>query len=399
MSFATRCTACGTIFRVVEDQLRVSEGWVRCGRCAEVFDAREQLFDIDREAPPAWPAQSPAPAPVTAEAPPSVKDWHDEPSEPTQHSRHPSPAPQEPHDSWQPSQDPEPEIRVASKARPSEFAAAPASDDALALDPIRVEEARIDSRLDSRLEPQWVPEDAQAPAPTPVTTPSRNIEAPQVGAIEMGDGPDVMLSPSLMKASTAKAEPGEALNPPSKPASNKDAEAKSSPVPEFLRTKPSQSFWRRPAVRAGLSVTGLLLTALLSLQATLHFRDALAAQQPALRPALSSLCRMAACELQAWQHIESISVESSALNLAGPDNHYKLLVGLRNKGSAEVATPWVELSLTDASGTVLAKRSLRPTDLHAQQATLPAGSELNLQTLLSTGTLKVSGYSVEIFYP
>ena len=47
MSLATRCTACGTIFRVVQDQLRVSEGWVRCGRCAEVFDAREQLFDLD----------------------------------------------------------------------------------------------------------------------------------------------------------------------------------------------------------------------------------------------------------------------------------------------------------------------------------------------------------------
>ncbi|MBY0234625.1 MAG: hypothetical protein K2W93_06575, partial [Burkholderiaceae bacterium] len=58
MSLATRCTACGTIFRVVQDQLRVSEGFVRCGRCAEVFDAREQLFDIDREPPPPWPAQA-----------------------------------------------------------------------------------------------------------------------------------------------------------------------------------------------------------------------------------------------------------------------------------------------------------------------------------------------------
>ena len=29
MSMATRCTSCGTIFRVVQDQLKVSEGWVR----------------------------------------------------------------------------------------------------------------------------------------------------------------------------------------------------------------------------------------------------------------------------------------------------------------------------------------------------------------------------------
>ncbi|RZJ83506.1 MAG: hypothetical protein EOO64_05985, partial [Massilia sp.] len=49
MSLATRCTACGTVFRIVEDQLRVSDGWVRCGRCAEIFDARELLFDIEQE--------------------------------------------------------------------------------------------------------------------------------------------------------------------------------------------------------------------------------------------------------------------------------------------------------------------------------------------------------------
>jgi predicted Zn finger-like uncharacterized protein len=54
MNMATRCVACGTIFRVVQDQLKVSEGWVRCGRCDEVFNALEGLFDLDREQPPAW---------------------------------------------------------------------------------------------------------------------------------------------------------------------------------------------------------------------------------------------------------------------------------------------------------------------------------------------------------
>ena len=54
MSLATRCAACGTVFRVVQDQLKVSEGWVRCGRCAEVFNALEGLFDLERENAPAW---------------------------------------------------------------------------------------------------------------------------------------------------------------------------------------------------------------------------------------------------------------------------------------------------------------------------------------------------------
>ena len=51
MSLATRCTACGTVFRVVQDQLKVSSGWVRCGRCGEVFNAIESLVDVAPERP------------------------------------------------------------------------------------------------------------------------------------------------------------------------------------------------------------------------------------------------------------------------------------------------------------------------------------------------------------
>jgi len=81
VSLATRCTACGTVFRVVQDQLRVSGGWVRCGRCSEVFNAVESLVDLDLDrpadgAPPsvhgprvmedlARVARVPAPAPVS----------------------------------------------------------------------------------------------------------------------------------------------------------------------------------------------------------------------------------------------------------------------------------------------------------------------------------------------
>lgn len=42
-SLVTRCPACGTLFKVVPDQLRISDGWVRCGQCDEVFDAQAQM--------------------------------------------------------------------------------------------------------------------------------------------------------------------------------------------------------------------------------------------------------------------------------------------------------------------------------------------------------------------
>jgi|GEM_PF-1948567 len=79
-NWATRCNACGTSFRVSEAQLQVSDGFVRCGRCDAVFNARESLFDLElgqsapmpldaptpsRPAPP-MPAPEPAPAPAPA---------------------------------------------------------------------------------------------------------------------------------------------------------------------------------------------------------------------------------------------------------------------------------------------------------------------------------------------
>ncbi|MBW7832650.1 MAG: zinc-ribbon domain-containing protein [Simplicispira suum] len=43
MSQTTRCPACHTRFKVVADQLRISDGWVRCGHCKQVFDASISL--------------------------------------------------------------------------------------------------------------------------------------------------------------------------------------------------------------------------------------------------------------------------------------------------------------------------------------------------------------------
>jgi predicted Zn finger-like uncharacterized protein len=57
MSLITRCSACGTMFKVVADQLKVSEGWVRCGHCSEVFDAAAYLQPFTPDLPaPASPA-------------------------------------------------------------------------------------------------------------------------------------------------------------------------------------------------------------------------------------------------------------------------------------------------------------------------------------------------------
>ena len=69
MSLKTRCPACDTVFKIVPDQLKVSKGWVRCGRCAEVFDAAAHAATPDVTSP--WP-QANQPIAVAQSSPSST---------------------------------------------------------------------------------------------------------------------------------------------------------------------------------------------------------------------------------------------------------------------------------------------------------------------------------------
>lgn len=59
MSYVTTCPSCITSFRVTDEQLRVRDGRVRCGRCSTVFDARESLANEAEFVTPAVAAESP----------------------------------------------------------------------------------------------------------------------------------------------------------------------------------------------------------------------------------------------------------------------------------------------------------------------------------------------------
>lgn len=62
MSLVTRCTACGTVFRVLPAQLAARGGRVRCGQCAAVFDGLTSLLTAEAVAAlPDEPAASSEP--------------------------------------------------------------------------------------------------------------------------------------------------------------------------------------------------------------------------------------------------------------------------------------------------------------------------------------------------
>lgn len=351
MSLATRCTACGTIFRVVQDQLRVSDGWVRCGRCAEVFDAREQLFDMDREPPPVWPAPG-LPNASSAIEPQHMADAT-------------APIDREP--------EPEPEEVIVVESEP---ASEPGYEPAYAP----------------------VPPPPDQPAPQPPATPiephfdellvaqdSHERIAPP--SIELDPQPDVVLAPRLAELA---ADPADAPSP---------AIVEKVATPEFVRRAQAQQRWQRPGVRLALGLACGLLLGLLAGQFAWQFRDALAAQYPGAAPTLNAACEALGCKIQPWRHIEAISVEQTALSQAGSGNHYKLALTLRNKSVHELALPWVDLSLTDASGQLVARRMLSPADFNLKTDRLSPHAEQPLQLVFGSGSQRVTGYTVEIFHP
>jgi predicted Zn finger-like uncharacterized protein len=129
MSLATRCTSCGTVFRVVQDQLRVSSGWVRCGRCSEVFNAIESLVDLELDRPGEGAAASVHGARVMEELARVAAGAPEPPAVPAPPPRpEPAIAADDPFDVVidppGPPADPEPDLRAQTAAAPD-----PADDD------------------------------------------------------------------------------------------------------------------------------------------------------------------------------------------------------------------------------------------------------------------------------
>jgi hypothetical protein len=355
---------------VVQDQLRVSEGWVRCGRCAEVFDAREQLFDIDREAPPPWPAAAPD-IELPAEA------------EQMAHADAVAEAPQRTDDvTWaMPREDSHTRSEAANQESDEQDAHVELEPDLPQTPP----SASHAARPAGRREPYWVDDSGPEESPTHVisTTPIAALAEPDASASAVTGSP----------AAPVAAPPAATPSTPAEPATEPLATA------GFLRQAEVASRWQRPLVRASLALGVLLLTGILSVQLTWQFRDALQALFPQTTPLLQAFCATTGCELKAWRRIDALTVENSALTVAGNGNNYKLRISLHNKAAYAVALPWVDLSLTDSNGAVVARRMLPPTDFNLTAASLGGNAEETLQIVFSTGAQRVSGYSIEIFHP
>lgn len=357
MSLITRCPTCETMFRVVPDQLRVSEGWVRCGQCAEVFDATQNMVPpLDETADGAVPA-SPVPAsPATAAKPPT-----------------PTPTPAAPAHTQPPVAA---ERQAGSPHAAVDHGNAPAPHDATRR-----------GATDVAQEPHWLDE--------PQTDPQTAI-LPTDDADPVADDAPAPVDPDFPPMAPPQ-RAGDAEPPIGRP-----QPADIVPTPSFLQEEPPPSIWRRPIVRLTLAVVLVLLLALLAMQILVKERDRVAAMHPAMRPMLEAMCVMADCRIGPPRQIESIVIDSSTFSRVRGDD-YRLGFALKNTAPIDVAMPAIELSLTDPQDQPVIRRVILPTEFGARSAALASAStwtgSLALTVQPDIGTQRVAGYRLLAFYP
>ncbi|MEJ2801145.1 zinc-ribbon and DUF3426 domain-containing protein [Comamonadaceae bacterium PP-2] len=443
------CPACGTLFKLVADQLKVADGWVRCGHCQHAFVAQAHALDRPRPSTP-----QPGIAAVPHPAPPSVwpeadaidldfdldEDAHRSGAQPG----HPPPAMPD----WlaalsldlvDPASSPAP----AAFARPAGTApdtGTPASRRAAshggADDPaVYGGDIEIPDFLALPSAQQGVPEvllgnppprpgdarTAATPVPVPAHAPSTAGVPAAPGASGRGSALPISMEddehaaqPMLKSQARAVVSQATPLHAEAPAAARGHAADTPVAAADAALAAPhagdAASAGRRPTKRlrrVALAVLAVVLAALLAMQvAARFFPDWLARQPQGLQGAVARVCQtLGGCNVPSTRLPDSVSISAGRLDRSD-DGTYLLSFELHNRAPYQQDLPHVELSLLDAANEAVVRRRLAPSDLPGAPARLQAGSSWKAELSLAldpsavpdTGT-GVVGYRLRLFQP
>lgn len=346
MSLLTRCPACTTIYRVVPDQLRISQGWVKCGQCGDIFDATQHLVQIEQAAAPATPSL--------------------------------------------PVEETPPDVPLQEGGLTDDVARLSATADVDA--PVGESfEASSDAPMDVQ-----TPSQLEAPSSQPLSSPG---ELPAAENSLSNEEPP-KLAPMRESAIDPEPDPEPEAHAALEPEVNETV-AEMADV-SFLRDASKADGWRRPWVRAVLVVLATLLAGLLLGQWIFQQRHVLAARWPEFRLALKVACDAMGCELQPVQRIESVLIDSATFNQLG-EGRFLLSCVLKNTAELPLAAPSVELTLNDLQDRTVVRRVFSADELDAGTRTLLPLAEwrvsVPLALTLPVASPQVVGYRVRVFYP
>ncbi len=450
----TRCPGCSTVFRVSDAQLALREGQVRCGHCRAVFDANDHRVSLDAAPPPddfdatdelmmgrptvtlrsadalqvadfgddaatrrgladketRAAARVERPAEATAEqtaladatredveCPPETREARREdtegPPETREATRRHTERVSETREARREDSEGPPETREATRGdteRTSEKREATRDDEAAIADDARTDEAiaadahNLAARID-------------APTADEVTSHLAGAAGASVDETRDTQGPiDAPLHAVGDGVETTAADLTEATAP-------------AFPV-ELAAVRPRRRFeWKKRTSqdappRRLYAVAACALVVGLALQAVLEFRDAVAARLPVTRPMLETACGLLGCTIEPLRDATALSIDASDLQ-ADPAHRGLLLLSatVRNRAGHAIAFPYLELTLTDSSDRVVARRAFPPAEYAGGTADphqgIPANGERVIRMFLDASATQQAGYRLYLFYP
>ena len=151
-----------------------------------------------------------------------------------------------------------------------------------------------------------------------------------------------------------------------------------------------------------MGAASLLLLLALLVQGVIALRNPLAAQMPALKPALLALCAGLGCRVELPAQIEYVTIDQGELQtLSEVTFSYATL--LHNQGSSVQAWPDIELILNDGADQALLRRVFTPSEYLGPPAAADTGlaphSEQAVRLYFELAGVKASGYHIAVFYP
>lgn len=350
MSLITRCPACETLFKVVPDQLRISEGWVRCGQCDDIFDASFHLLPVSLD--DARPAAMPEGLAAHVEA-------------------------TKPVDATLPAIDPDQDS--GDFASPDELQVAQEQEQEHVLPDVADDEA-------VQAPPASIP-DALASGDEQVSMPPELPDA-QTSVVAAG----LLEAESNLPIHAVQTEPDEFESPLTSEFGDVS----------FMRGSSSSAFWHKPLIRATLMLSSVALLLVLSAQIVFHERDRLVALEPGLKPLLLTFCGALRCTLSPLRRTESIVIDSSSFAQIRGDA-YRLTFTVKNTAATALAVPAIELTLTDTLDQPIVRRVFLPGELDAKLEALAPGADWSTSFAMAIKALgtseRVSGYRLLAFYP
>ena len=249
-----------------------------------------------------------------------------------------------------------------------------------------------------------LPEPPRAAAPIIVREPTPDLGGstlPSMLADDAADegraGPPTLAS--MLPEDAGEWPPKRGKNKPGDPNATESQLVDKTKDPRFLREAKSGARWRKPWVRAVLSVMALALVATALGQVAWPQRDTLAARWPATLPAWQWLCEQAGCSIEPPRALASLTLEGATLNATDTEHVLLFAADLHNHSSHEVRVPSFDVTFLDLNGEIVSRKVLTPEDLGIHQVALAGDVELHVHARLQMGTQAASGFQAEMFYP